>query len=69
MERAETTDEFRTGSAKAVCFAGSTVPDAMIAAMRSGKQLKIVFYNANEQAITVTLPLAGFALAYDKIKG
>jgi invasion protein IalB len=53
---------------KAGCFAGSPVPDAMIAAMRGGKQIKVVFYNVNKQPVTVTLPLAGFGLAYDKIK-
>jgi invasion protein IalB len=54
---------------QACCFAGSAIPDALLAAMRSGKQLKIAFANSNKQTITVTLPLAGFALAYDKIKG
>jgi invasion protein IalB len=53
---------------KAGCFAGSPVSDTMIAAMRGGKELKIVFYNVNKQPVTVTLPLAGFSLAYDKIK-
>lgn len=51
------------------CAAGNQVPDSVIASMSSGKQLKIVFYNVNSQPVTVTMPLAGFALAYDKIKG
>jgi invasion protein IalB len=54
---------------QAGCFAGSAISDALLAAMRSGKQLKIAFANSNKQTITVTLPLTGFALAYDKIKG
>jgi invasion protein IalB len=50
------------------CFVGTPLPEAMLAAMRTGKQIRIVFQNANKQAITVTMPLAGFALAYDKVK-
>jgi invasion protein IalB len=53
---------------QAGCFAGSPISDVLISTMRVGKQLTIVFYNANKQAITVTVPLAGFAMAYDKIK-
>jgi invasion protein IalB len=50
------------------CFVGTTLADAMLAAMRIGKQLRIVFRNDNKQAITVTMPLAGFSLVYDKVK-
>lgn len=52
---------------QAGCFAGSAMPASLIAAMRNGKELKIVFENVNKQPVTVTMPLAGFALAYDKI--
>jgi len=51
------------------CFAGSVVPDALIAKMRTGKEVKIVFNNVNHQPLTVTMPLAGFGVAYDKVKG
>jgi invasion protein IalB len=51
------------------CFAGSAVTDALIAKMRTGKEIKIVFDNVNRQPLTVTMPLAGFGVAYDKIKG
>ena len=51
------------------CFVGAAMPDALLHAMLTGKQLKIIFYDANKQRVTVTLPLAGFALAYNKIKG
>jgi len=50
------------------CFVGAPLAEALLAAMRTGKQLRIVFKNANNQAITVTMPLAGFAIAYDKVK-
>jgi invasion protein IalB len=50
------------------CFVGSPLADGLLAAMQSGKQLRIVFQNANTQAVTVTMPLVGFTLAYDKIK-
>ena len=51
------------------CFAGSVVPDALIAKMRTGKEIKIVFSNVARQPLTVTMPLSGFAVAYDKVKG
>lgn len=50
------------------CFVGSPLADGVLAAMQSGRQLRIVFQNANTQAVTVTMPLVGFTLAYDKIK-
>jgi invasion protein IalB len=50
------------------CFVGATMPEALINTMLTGKQLKIIFYDASKQRVTVTLPLAGFALAYNKIK-
>src|SRR6185369_14700064 len=50
------------------CFVGAPLTEGLLASMRSGKQLRIVFKSANAQSVTVTLPLAGFALAYDKIK-
>lgn len=50
------------------CFVGTPLADNLLAAMRTGKQLRIVFKNGNKQAITVTMPLAGFGLAYDKVK-
>jgi hypothetical protein len=36
---------------------------------RSHDSPKVVFYNIKKQPVTVTISLAGFALAYDKIKG
>jgi invasion protein IalB len=50
------------------CYAGTTIAPDLLAAMKSGKQLKISFQNLNKESLTVPLPLADFAAAYDKIK-
>lgn len=50
------------------CFAGGALPDPLLAAMRTGRELKVSFSNLNKQTVIVAMPLAGFALAYDKIK-
>ena len=50
------------------CYAGTTIAPDLLAAMKSGKQLKISFQNLNKEVLTVPLPLADFAAAYDKIK-
>jgi invasion protein IalB len=43
------------------------VPE-FLAALKSGKQLKISFQNLAKEAITIPMPLADFAAGYDKIK-
>jgi invasion protein IalB len=50
------------------CYAGTTIAPDLLAAMKSGKQLKISFQNLAKETLTVPLPLADFAAAYDKIK-
>jgi invasion protein IalB len=50
------------------CFANSPVAPDLLAALKSGKQLKISFQNLAKEAITIPMPLADFAAAYDKIK-
>jgi invasion protein IalB len=50
------------------CYVGSALSDGLLAAMRSGKQLKIAFQNNNKQTVSVDMPLAGFVPAYEKIK-
>ncbi|MHB8267827.1 invasion associated locus B family protein [Bradyrhizobium sp.] len=50
------------------CYAGTTIAPDLLAAMKSGKQLKISFQNLNKETLTVPLPLTDFAAAYDKIK-
>ena len=39
-----------------------------LAALRTGKQLKVSFQNLGKETITIPMPLADFAAAYDKIK-
>jgi invasion protein IalB len=50
------------------CFTNSPIAPDMLAALKSGKQLKISFQNLAKEAITIPMPLADFAAAYDKIK-
>jgi invasion protein IalB len=50
------------------CLVGAPASDALIAALRAGRELKVAFQSLAKQTITVTMPLAGFGLAYDKIK-
>jgi invasion protein IalB len=50
------------------CYAGTTIAPDLLAAMKAGKQLKISFQNLNKETLTVPLPLADFAAAYEKIK-
>jgi invasion protein IalB len=50
------------------CYAGTTIAPDLLAAMKSGKQLKVSFQNLAKETLTVPLPLADFAAAYDKIK-
>jgi invasion protein IalB len=50
------------------CFANSPVAPDLLAALKSGQQLKISFQNLAKEAITIPMPLADFAAAYDRIK-
>jgi invasion protein IalB len=50
------------------CYAGTAIAPDLLTAMKSGKQLKVSFQNLNKETLTVPLPLADFAAAYDKIK-
>ena len=50
------------------CFVAMTVSDKLIAAMRTGGELKITVQDANKKPIDLTLPLLGFGLAFDKAK-
>ncbi len=50
------------------CYANVPIPPDMLAALRTGKQLKVSFQNLSKEAIAISLPLTDFAAAYDKIK-
>ena len=50
------------------CYANSPIPPDMLAAMKSGKQLKVSFQNLGKETITIPMQLTDFAAAYDKIK-
>jgi invasion protein IalB len=68
VDDGKTTDlQIQTCEARG-CYAGTTIAPELLAAMKSGKQLKVSFQNLNKETLTVPLPLADFAAAYDKIK-
>lgn len=50
------------------CYANTPIPAEMLAAMKSGKQLKVSFQNLAKEVISIPMPLADFAAAYEKIK-
>jgi invasion protein IalB len=50
------------------CYANLPIAPDMLAALRSGKQLKVSFQNLGKETLTVPMPLTDFAAAYDKIK-
>lgn len=55
------------------CFARGTIGGALLAQMRDAKQPLSVSYATldaafNKQTVRITLPLDGFAVAYDKLK-
>jgi invasion protein IalB len=50
------------------CFASTPIAVDLLAALKSGKQLKVSFQNLGKETITIPMPLADFATAYDKIK-
>ena len=50
------------------CFASTPIAPELLAALKSGKQLKVSFQNLAKEMITIPMLLADFAAAYDKIK-
>jgi invasion protein IalB len=50
------------------CYASTPIAADLLAAMKSGKQLKVSFQNLGKETITIPMPLADFAAAYDNIK-
>lgn len=50
------------------CFTSAPIAPEQLAAMKSGKELKVSFQNLGKEIISIPMPLADFATAYDKIK-
>ena len=50
------------------CFVSMSINDKLLAAMRSGKDLKLTVQDPNKKPVEMSLPLLGFGLAYDKVK-
>jgi len=50
------------------CYANVAVASDLLAALKSGRQLKVSFQNLAKETITIPMPLNDFAAAYDKIK-
>jgi invasion protein IalB len=50
------------------CYTNTPVSPELLAALKSGKQLKVAFQNLNKEVITIPMPLADFAAAYEKVK-
>jgi len=50
------------------CYASTPIAPDLLAALKSGKQLKVSFQSLAKETITIPMPLADFAAAYDKIK-
>ena len=50
------------------CYASTPISPELLAALKSGKQLKVSFQNLAKETISIPIPLADFAAAYDKIK-
>jgi len=50
------------------CYASTPVAADMLAALKSGKQLKVSFQTMTKETIAIPMLLGDFAAAYDKIK-
>lgn len=50
------------------CFVSAPLAPDLLAAMKSGKQLKVSFQSMARETVTVPMPLTDFGAAYDKIK-
>jgi invasion protein IalB len=50
------------------CYANLQISPDLLAALKSGKQLKVSFQNMAKETITIPMPLADFAASYEKIK-
>ena len=68
VDDGKTTDlQIQTCEARG-CFTGTPIAPELLAVLKSGQQLKVSFQNLAKETITIPMPLADFAAAYDKIK-
>jgi invasion protein IalB len=68
VDDGKTTDlELRTCENRG-CYAVTPIAPDVLAALKSGKQMKVLFQTLNKETISIPLPLTDFASAYDKIK-
>ena len=49
------------------CYAGAPLPAAMLEALQSTATLTVTFQDLKQQGIAVTVPMAGFAMANQKL--
>ena len=49
------------------CYAGAPIAKDMLATMQKAEKLIVTFQDLQKQTITVPMPLAGFAEAYQKL--
>ncbi len=50
------------------CFVQMSLNDKFVAAMRTGKDLKVIVQGPDKKPVEMSLPLLGFGLAFDKVK-
>ena len=50
------------------CYASLSIGAETLSALRSGKQLKVIFQDLAKETITIPLSLSDFSAAYDRIK-
>jgi invasion protein IalB len=50
------------------CFVSMNANDKLVAAMRSGHEIKITVFDGNKKPIEMSLPLLGFGIAFDKAR-
>lgn len=50
------------------CFASSPIAPELLAAMKSGKQLKVSFQTLAKETVSIPMPLGDFAAAYERIR-
>jgi invasion protein IalB len=50
------------------CYAGAPVAADLLQQLRAGKTLRLTFQNLSQSKVDLSMPLEGFAAAYDSVK-